>query len=121
MEPLANEKDQAQILEPELKDQEENKLEEKDESPIIKKKTKKAAPLVFNCYKADANYAIVKKMIDSNPGWTESLNKEKCDLRYLWPPTHATDAEAIDILKNQTGCLINRYPYINHICNKDYF
>ena len=58
-------------------------------------------------------------MMRRNPGWSETLSKEKFDMAYIW---HSTpDEEIYNYLCNMKGKIINRYPGVKAIARKDNF
>lgn len=105
-------------------EEEELKASEKEmetESTATAEKEKKKKPkfksFAINCFAANHAYPLVQEMCKMNPGWHETLSKEKFDMMYIW---HTTEmAEIYDILLNKKNKIINRYPGVRDIARKD--
>lgn len=94
----------------------ETAVDEKDSVIQVKGSNKK---FTFNCHGANHAYPLVLEMIRRNPGWTETLSKDRFDMAYIWHNT--PDDEIYNILLNMKGKIINRYPGVKRIARKDNF
>jgi len=77
----------------------------------------KGIKCIFNIHGANHAAPIMDELISSHTNWSSNLYKDRCDFIFLW---HTTPDEEIYEFMNK-NCIVNRYPAIKDLANKDSF
>jgi hypothetical protein len=70
---------------------------------------KKPNKVLINCHTSSHAHLILEQLYKENLGWTETLDKESNDVKFLWHTV--PDDEIFNILISK-NTILNRYPNI---------